>query len=80
MRCDQLTQLRIFETDGARRHLCDECSTVTIEKAAADDETAEPAPRRGDEERAAPTTAAFGKHALRGERGIFFDVGFMLVE
>ena len=35
---------------------------------------------RGDDERAAPTSAAFGVHALGGERGIFFDVGFVLVE
>jgi hypothetical protein len=60
--------------------LRDECSTVTVEKTALEDEAAEPHPWRGDEEGAAPTTAAFGIHALRGERGIFFDVGFVFSE
>jgi hypothetical protein len=80
MRCNQLTQLRIFEPDSARGHLCDECSTVTVEKTEAEDKTAEPAPGSGNEERAAPTATAFGVHTLGGERGVFFDVGFMLVE
>jgi len=80
MRCDQLTQLRIFEAHGARCHLCDECSAVTVEKTKAEDKTAEPTPWSGDEDGAAPTAAAFGVHALGGKSGIFFDVDFVFVE
>src|SRR5882762_4260207 len=77
---DELSQLRVLETYGARGHFRDDRAAVAVHESAAQHEVLKPAPRRGKPHRAFPVALSCDEHLLRRQCCVALNVGFVLLK